>query len=194
MKITKNNRRYCTTGQVAEICGVGTRTVCKWCDNGLLPHFRLPGSKDRRVLLGDLARFLRENIPDIRIADKILSQPSVILFSDNAQVVEVVEEVARLVNRKVQIVTDFFSLGETIQQSQAGRWVAILDTAMGTTGVSAALIKIAGQGRVMILTTEDDHNPSRWLAVGAVIECCPASCDSAFLRRLVAELCQGGCE
>lgn len=50
-----------TTGRIAKICHVATRTVCKWIDSGKLPGYRLPGSSDRRVQRQTLIAFLREN-------------------------------------------------------------------------------------------------------------------------------------
>ena len=61
-----------TTGQVAKLCKVASRTVCQWIDSGLLNGYRIPSTgkrgsvnfgeqSDRRVLRGDLIRFLREN-------------------------------------------------------------------------------------------------------------------------------------
>lgn len=48
-----------TTGQVAEICNVAPRTVSKWFDGGQLKGYRIPGSRDRRIPLGELLRFMR---------------------------------------------------------------------------------------------------------------------------------------
>lgn len=53
-----------TTGDVAKICHVSARTVSKWFDCGRLKGYRIPGSKDRRILLTELIRFLKiNNIP-----------------------------------------------------------------------------------------------------------------------------------
>ncbi len=53
-----------TTGQVAQICNVAPRTVTKWFDNGQLRGYRIPGSKDRRIPMSELIRFMKEhNIP-----------------------------------------------------------------------------------------------------------------------------------
>ena len=53
-----------TTGQVAKICNVAPRTVSKWFDSGQLRGYRIPGSKDRRIPLPQLVRFMRaHNIP-----------------------------------------------------------------------------------------------------------------------------------
>lgn len=48
-----------TTGEVARICKVAPRTVSKWFDTGQLRGYRIPGSKDRRIPLPQLVRFMR---------------------------------------------------------------------------------------------------------------------------------------
>ena len=48
-----------TTGEVARICSVAPRTVSKWFDSGKLRGYRIPGSKDRRIPLDQLVRFMR---------------------------------------------------------------------------------------------------------------------------------------
>lgn len=48
-----------TTGEVARICNVAPRTVSKWFDSGQLNGYRIPGSKDRRIPVDQLLRFMR---------------------------------------------------------------------------------------------------------------------------------------
>jgi excisionase family DNA binding protein len=50
-----------TTGDVAKICNVAPRTVSKWFDNGQLKGYRIPGSKDRRIPVSELVRFMKDN-------------------------------------------------------------------------------------------------------------------------------------
>jgi len=50
-----------TTGDVAKICNVAPRTVSKWFDSGQLKGYRIPGSKDRRIPLPELVRFMKAN-------------------------------------------------------------------------------------------------------------------------------------
>lgn len=50
-----------TTGDVAKICNVAPRTVSKWFDNGQLKGYRIPGSKDRRIPVSELIRFMKDN-------------------------------------------------------------------------------------------------------------------------------------
>jgi excisionase family DNA binding protein len=53
-----------TTGDVAKICSVAPRTVSKWFDTGQLRGYRIPGSKDRRIPLSELVRFMKaHNMP-----------------------------------------------------------------------------------------------------------------------------------
>lgn len=53
-----------TTGEVAKICNVASRTVSKWFDSGQLRGYRIPGSKDRRIPVSDLVKFMkRHGIP-----------------------------------------------------------------------------------------------------------------------------------
>jgi excisionase family DNA binding protein len=50
-----------TTGEVAKICKVAPRTVSKWFDSGQLRGYRIPGSKDRRIPVEHLLRFMRSH-------------------------------------------------------------------------------------------------------------------------------------
>ncbi len=50
-----------TTGEVAKICNVASRTVSKWFDSGRLKGYRIPGSQDRRIPREYLIKFLKEH-------------------------------------------------------------------------------------------------------------------------------------
>ena len=50
-----------TTGEVARICNVAPRTVSKWFDSGQLRGYRIPGSKDRRIPLNALIKFMKSH-------------------------------------------------------------------------------------------------------------------------------------
>jgi len=53
------HQHFFSTGDIAQLCGVAPRTVCKWIDTGQLKGFRIPGSKDRRVTQASLESFMR---------------------------------------------------------------------------------------------------------------------------------------
>lgn len=50
-----------TTGQIAKICNVSSRTVTKWFDSGRLKGYRIPGSQDRRIPRENLIKFLNSH-------------------------------------------------------------------------------------------------------------------------------------
>ena len=50
-----------TTGEVAKICNVASRTVSKWFDSGQLKGYRIPGSKDRRIPMSALVKFMKSH-------------------------------------------------------------------------------------------------------------------------------------
>jgi excisionase family DNA binding protein len=58
------SKKVLTTGEVARICNVAPRTVSKWFDSGQLKGYRIPGSKDRRIPVNELERFMKmHNMP-----------------------------------------------------------------------------------------------------------------------------------
>lgn len=80
-----------TTGEVAKICNVAPRTVSKWFDSGQLRGYRIPGSKDRRIPLNALIRFMKaHNIP----LDGLQSgRTRVLIVDDESEIVDVLEKV-----------------------------------------------------------------------------------------------------
>ena len=57
--LTAHGKGVLTTGEVAKICHVAPRTVSKWFDAGKLRGYRIPGSRDRRIPVGQLLAFMR---------------------------------------------------------------------------------------------------------------------------------------
>ncbi len=49
-----------TPAECARRSGLSHATICRCFDSGLLKGYKLPGSRYRRILPGDLARFLRK--------------------------------------------------------------------------------------------------------------------------------------
>lgn len=54
-------RNVLTTGEVAQICQVAPRTVSKWFDQGMIEGYKIPGSKDRRMLRESVVAFMQKN-------------------------------------------------------------------------------------------------------------------------------------
>ena len=59
-KTMAKGKKVLTTGEVAEICNVASRTVGKWFDKKLLKGYRIPGSKDRRIPIAELVAFMKK--------------------------------------------------------------------------------------------------------------------------------------
>lgn len=79
----KSQKEVLTTGDVARICNVAPRTVAKWFDRGELRGYRIPGSKDRRIPLNQLIRFMKaHNIPLEGIAT---GQTQILIVDADAQ-------------------------------------------------------------------------------------------------------------
>lgn len=99
-----------TTGEVAKICNVAPRTVSKWFDSGQLKGYRIPGSKDRRIPVAELYRFMKEHqIP----MDGITSgQTRVLIVDSDQEIVDALERVlAEQTNYEVQTATTGFQAG-----------------------------------------------------------------------------------
>lgn len=80
-----------TTGEVAKICNVAPRTVSKWFDSGALRGYRIPGSKDRRIPLNQLIRFMKQhNIP---LSGLVTGATRVLIVDDEQDIVEVLEKI-----------------------------------------------------------------------------------------------------
>ena len=60
MSTRPKGRNVFTTGEVAKVCNVASRTVTKWFDNKLLNGYRILGSRDRRIPVPELIRFMKK--------------------------------------------------------------------------------------------------------------------------------------
>lgn len=80
-----------TTGEVAKICNVAPRTVSKWFDSGSLKGYRIPGSRDRRIPVSELIKFMKAHgIPLDGIAS---GRTRVLIVDSDRQVVDTLEKV-----------------------------------------------------------------------------------------------------
>ena len=108
-------RDILTTGEVAKICNVAPRTVSKWFDNGSLKGYRIPGSKDRRIPMTQLVRFMKQHeIP----LDGLQSGSTRVLFIDAAS--ETLDVLAKVLTEQahyaVEITHGGFSAGVTAEK------------------------------------------------------------------------------
>jgi excisionase family DNA binding protein len=117
-----------TTGEVAKICNVAPRTVSKWFDSGQLRGYRIPGSKDRRIPLNSLIRFMKaHNIP----LDTLQSgHTRVLIVDDESEIVEVLEKVlVEQANYEVRTAHSGFAAGVECERFRPH--VLLLDMHLG---------------------------------------------------------------
>ena len=104
-----------TTGDVAKICHVAPRTVSKWFDNGQLKGYRIPGSKDRRIPLSELLRFMKvHNMPTAGLA---VGKIRVLIADSNEKAAKTLAETLHnKADYEVQIVHSNFETGAIAQK------------------------------------------------------------------------------
>jgi len=99
-----------TTGEVAKVCNVAPRTVSKWFDSGALKGYRIPGSKDRRIPVNELIRFMKQHgIP----LDGITSgRTRVLIVDDEKEITDTLFSVlSEQTNYEVKCVNSAFEAG-----------------------------------------------------------------------------------
>jgi len=103
-----------TTGDVAKICNVAPRTVSKWFDSGQLKGYRIPGSKDRRIPMSELVRFMKvHNMPGTCLA---ADKTRILIVDDNAASASTLTEQLRSCgDYEVQTVHNNFETGSVVQ-------------------------------------------------------------------------------
>jgi excisionase family DNA binding protein len=104
-----------TTGDVAKICHVAPRTVSKWFDNGQLKGYRIPGSKDRRIPLSELLRFMKvHNMPTAGLS---VGKIRVLIADSNREAAKALAETLHnKADYDVQTVHSNFETGAVVQK------------------------------------------------------------------------------
>ncbi|MGD8787430.1 MAG: helix-turn-helix domain-containing protein [Phycisphaerales bacterium] len=104
-----------TTGDVAKICNVAPRTVSKWFDNGQLKGYRIPGSKDRRIPLSELVRFMKmHNMPTTALP---VGRIRVLIADSNEKTSLALAEILQSkADYEVQTVQSNFATGAVVQK------------------------------------------------------------------------------
>jgi excisionase family DNA binding protein len=118
-----------TTGEVAKICKVAPRTVTKWFDSGQLRGYRIPGSKDRRIPINQLMRFMKlNNIPLEGILN--FTKTRVLIVDDEVEIVDMLQTLlSREVNYEVQSCVNGFQAGILAEKQKPH--VILLDIHLG---------------------------------------------------------------
>jgi excisionase family DNA binding protein len=104
-----------TTGEVAKICNVAPRTVSKWFDSGALHGYRIPGSKDRRIPLNQLIRFMKQH--GMPLNGLMTGSTRVMIVDEEQDIVEVLEKILEdEAKYEVEIARGGFAAGVTAEK------------------------------------------------------------------------------
>lgn len=104
-----------TTGEVAKICNVAPRTVSKWFDSGQLKGYRIPGSKDRRIPVNELTRFMKiHNMPTTFLPTGNLRV--VIVDSDIEAAKNLAEKLTNQADYEIRTADSNFETGTLVQK------------------------------------------------------------------------------
>jgi excisionase family DNA binding protein len=104
-----------TTGEVAKICNVAPRTVSKWFDSGALNGYRIPGSKDRRIPLNQLIRFMK--LHGMPLNGLMTGCTRVMIVDDEQDIVEVLEKILEdEAKYEVEVAKGGFAAGVTAEK------------------------------------------------------------------------------
>ncbi len=136
-----------TTGEVAKVCNVAPRTVSKWFDSGQLRGYRIPGSKDRRIPLNALIKFMKaHNIP----LDGLQSgRTRVLIVDDESEIVEVLEKVlTEQANYEVRTSHNGFAAGVECEKFRPH--VLLLDMHLGDINGERVLKMVRDNGDLQL--------------------------------------------
>jgi len=105
------DKKYLTTGDISQLCGVNFRTVIRWIRSGRLKAFQLPGSRgDNRVAAKDFLRFLRDNnipIPE-ELAPPVLR---ILIVEDDNRMAQAIHRALKRKGFETMIAPDGFLAG-----------------------------------------------------------------------------------
>jgi excisionase family DNA binding protein len=104
-----------TTGEVAKICNVAPRTVSKWFDSGQLKGYRIPGSKDRRIPVNELIRFMKQN--NMPLPTMPVDRFRVVIVDSNPDsALALAETLKAKSDYEVKVVKNNFETGTVVQR------------------------------------------------------------------------------
>jgi excisionase family DNA binding protein len=123
------NKDVLTTGEVARICKVAPRTVTKWFDSGQLRGYRIPGSKDRRIPVTQLIRFMRQN--NMPLDGMVhFTKTRVLIVDDEGDIVEMLRDLlSQQTTYDVQVARNGFEAGLSAERIKPH--VILLDINLG---------------------------------------------------------------
>jgi len=179
-----------TTGDVAKICHVAPRTVSKWFDNGQLKGYRIPGSKDRRIPVSELIRFMKvHKMPTTELS---VGKIRVLIADSNDRTASALADILRSkADYEVQIVSSNFETGAVVQKFEPHvLLISLLAESIDATGICKGIHDNEDLGTIKIVALANHLSDSESAALlqkgfdGYV----PYSADAAEVIKRIEEV------
>lgn len=104
------NRRFLTTGEAADHCGVHFRTVLRWIARGRLRAYALPGRGDHRIRAEDFVAFLRRH--GLPVPEELSpGRRRVLIVEDDAPMAKLIQRALRGAGFETRVAADGFRAG-----------------------------------------------------------------------------------
>lgn len=104
-------QKYFTTGQIAQHCGVNSRTVIRWINRGFIKANKIKNRLDEQISLEDFISFLNENDFTTLQKDPKAKGPKVLIIDDDLNVAKSIGRVFSTNNFNVLNATNGFKAG-----------------------------------------------------------------------------------
>jgi excisionase family DNA binding protein len=144
-----------TTGEVARVCNVAPRTVSKWFDTGQLRGYRIPGSKDRRIPLAQLIRFMKAH--GIPLNELDTGRTRVLIVDADSDLARLIEKtLEERFNYEVTVAVSAFEAGAMMEQFKPAVVVVDID-----------LPGIEGRALSRFVTAHGELQGTQMVATGA---------------------------
>lgn len=138
-----------TTGEVAKVCNVAPRTVSKWFDSGQLKGYRIPGSKDRRIPISQLVRFMKEH--GIPLNGLNTGQTRVLIVDDDSEVTATLKKIlTEQANYEVETAASAFEAGLVCEKFKPH--VLLLDLHIGENNDSRHVAQLVRRSEELQMT------------------------------------------
>jgi excisionase family DNA binding protein len=158
-------KKVLTTGEVAKICNVAPRTVSKWFDSGQLKGYRIPGSRDRRIPVSELVRFMKvHNMPATTLP--FGKKRVLIVDSDVEGADELAEKLYSEADYEVHVVLNAFETGVVAQKFVPHvLLINLLATDIDATGICESIRSNEDLQTIKIIAIADNLSDSESTAL-----------------------------
>jgi len=158
-----------TTGEVARICKVASRTVSKGFDSGRLRGYRIPGSQDRRIPRDELVKFLKRHGMPLGELEEEGRRRLLIVGAEKSLCDRLQELLPEAENYKYGLAANGFEAG--VQAERFHPHAIVVDLAMSRSEALQIAHRLRGdplpeQPLILALANEDEPIPEALVELG----------------------------